>query len=99
MSTDVIDLQRISSNQALTKGVLEEIDNIRSLFESKNDQYKVSPVVTLPLESWLHQIRIKAERALQATNDEKRKDEMRDCAVYCLLGLAKMNNEAKYGPR
>lgn len=83
------ELQDHMRNRELSEGVLGEIDNIRSLFESKNDQYTISPVVVLPMESWLHQVRIKAERALQATSDEKQEDELRDCAVYCLLALAK----------
>lgn len=75
--------------------VRAEIDEIKVLFQQKNDQYWESPVEILPVESWLHQIRIKAERALQATGDEKRKEELRDCAVYCLLTLAKMESNEK----
>lgn len=73
--------------------VLEEISNITNLFNSKNEMYRISPVEILPLESWLHQIRIKSERAIQSINKEKRKDEIRDCAVYCILALAKIKCE------
>lgn len=89
-------IQDKALNDAHTEQVIKEIEQVRSLFESRNDKYKISPVVILPVESWLHQIRIKAERALQATSDEKRVDELRDCAVYCLLTLAKMQGEQKW---
>jgi hypothetical protein len=69
--------------------VLEVIDEIRELFLTKNDAYVISPVEILPMESWLHQIRIKAERALQAKDPRKRNEEIKDCAVYCLLALGK----------
>ena len=75
--------------------VLAEIRGIEALFQQKNDQYLESPVEILPVESWLHQIRIKAERALQAIDHEKREEELKDCAVYCLLTLAKIESNKK----
>ena len=65
------------------------IMDIKELLEKKDGAYKVSPIDVLPTETWLHQIRIKAERALQAKDPEKRKDELMDCAIYCILALAK----------
>lgn len=77
------------------KRVLEVIDEIRELFLKKNDQYVVSPVEILPTESWLHQIRIKSERALQSKDPKKRDEEIRDCIVYGLLALGKNKRNEK----
>jgi hypothetical protein len=65
------------------------IKEIQETLEKKDGAYKNSPIDELPTETWLHQIRIKAERALQAKDPEKRKDELMDCAIYCILALTK----------
>mgnify|MGYP001274427915 CR=1 FL=1 len=89
MTVNIKDIQNMSEHGKLHQQVLKEIEQIKLLFESKNSQYKVSPVVTIPTESWCHQIKIKSERALQVIDDEKRIEDLKDCAVYCLLAIAK----------
>lgn len=92
-------IDNISQVQTHNDRVLVEIDKMRTLFTKKNNTYHTSPVEILPTESWLHQIRIKAERALQANSQEKMKDELFDCAVYCVLLLAKIENANSVGKK
>ena len=64
---------------------------IHEMFKGKNSSYLISPLYTLPAESWEHQIRIKAERLLLALDRVKKDDEAMDCAVYCILYLARFS--------
>lgn len=93
-------VEQISTTESIEKEVkqcneaypifAEIIDRIKALHTNRDPGYKESPIDTLPVESWLHQIRIKAERALQATTTEKMKDELYDTANYCILLLEKL---------
>lgn len=67
----------------------------KTLYE-KNTQYEGSVIEALPVEDWLSQIVIKAHRAQLAKSPGKLKDELIDCANYCILLLDKLNNES-YG--
>jgi len=75
--------------------IREVLKDIESMLLGKNPIYVISPVEILDVESWLHQIRIKAERALQVypNNEEKAMDDMRDGAIYNILALARMRRE------
>jgi hypothetical protein len=69
---------------------LEEISN---LMDKKGGEYESSVINDLPTSFWLHQIVIKAHRALRRKTTSQRREELMDTAVYCILTIDKMDAE------
>ena len=70
----------------------EVILHIEEILLNKRDEYTSDPIMYIRLESLLHQLLIKATRALLAKNKDKLLDELYDCACYSILIIRKIKN-------
>lgn len=67
-------------------------EQIKSVLNSKNDQYLVDPISVLTIDDLLCQIKIKAVRAQLTCDPIKLEDELQDIVVYGLLTLHKIKD-------
>ena len=66
------------------------IDDVKATLTGRNPSYKIPPASYVDIEILIAQMVLKAERARQAVDDERRIDEVRDTAGYAILILGRL---------
>lgn len=66
------------------------IDDVKATLTGRNPSYKIPPASYVDIEILIAQMVLKAERARQAVDDERRIDEVRDTAGYAVLILGRL---------
>ena len=91
VSDNMEESKPVSRNSLLLKSDnMKSLERVIDTINRKDKQYFKDPIQVLSIDDLLTQVKIKVIRAKLTLDDEKRKDEILDGAVYLILTLEKM---------
>jgi len=82
--------KEVPRNFPLKSDNMKSLERVIDTINRKDKQYFKDPIQVLSIDDLLTQVKIKVIRAKLTLDDEKRKDEILDGAVYLILTLEKM---------